>query len=166
MTERAEVIAAAGTAARDALVGQSLEQAVAELTKRFGPDMAAWKYGQERYHHALIRHPLSPAVNSGIRARLDAGPAPRGGDGSTVSATGNGDNQTSGGSFKFIADTEDWDNSIGINAPGQSGDPASPHYRDLFDHWAKGRYFPVAYTRGKVESVTGSVTRLSPGTTR
>ena len=150
------------TAARDALVGQSLEEAVAELTRRFGPDMSAWKYGQERYHHALIRHPLSAAVNAETRARLDAGPVPRGGDGSTVTATGNGDNQTSGGSFKLIADTEDWDNSIGINTPGQSGDPASPHYRDLFDVWAKGRYFPVAYSRSKVESVTESVTRLVP----
>jgi len=149
-------------AARDALVARSLEEAVAELTMRFGPDTTAWKYGQERYHHALIRHPLSSAVNGETRARLDAGPVPRGGDGSTVTATGNGDNQTSGGSFKLIADTEDWDNSIGLNAPGQSGDPASPHYRDLFDVWAKGGYFPVAYSRGKVESVTESVTRLEP----
>jgi penicillin amidase len=150
------------TAARDALVAQSLEEAVAELVKRFGPDMSAWTYGQPRYHHALIRHPLSSAVNVDVRARLDAGPVPRGGDGTTVSATGNADNQTSGGSFKFIADTEDWDNSIGINTPGQSGDPASPHYRDLFDLWAKGRYFPVAFSRSTVESVTESVTRLAP----
>lgn len=150
------------TAERDALVGRSLEEAVAELTKRFGPDMAGWRYGQESYHHALIRHPLSQAVNAAARARLDAGPVPRGGDGSTVTATGNGDNQTSGGSFKLIADTEDWDNSIGINTPGQSGDAASPHYRDLLDLWAKGGYFPVAYSRGKVESVTESVTRLTP----
>jgi len=96
------------------------------------------------------------------RARLEVGPAPRGGDGSTVSATGNGDNQTSGGSLKFIADTEDWDNPIGLNTPGQSGDPESPHYRDLFEMWSKGRYFPVAYSRSKVESVTETVTRLSP----
>ncbi|HSP90941.1 MAG TPA: penicillin acylase family protein, partial [Vicinamibacterales bacterium] len=150
------------TAARDALVGQSLEEAVAELAKRFGPDMSAWKYGQERYHHALIRHPLSAAANAETRARLDAGPVPRGGDGSTVTATGNGDNQTSGGSFKIIADTEDWDNSVGINTPGQSGDPASPHYRDLLGMWAKGGYFPVSFSRGKVESVTESVTRLVP----
>jgi penicillin amidase len=102
-------------------------------------------------------------VNAETRARLDVGPAPRGGDGSTVTATGNGDNQTSGGSFKLIADTEDWDNSIGINTPGQSGDPASPHYRDLFELWAKGGYFPVAYSRTKVESVTEGVTRLIPG---
>ena len=35
-------------------------------------------------------------------------------------------NYQAGGSFKLIADTEDWDNSIGINTPGQSGDPAPP----------------------------------------
>ena len=52
------------TAGRDALVARSMDEAVAELTKRFGADMQAWKYGQERYHHALLRHPLSEAVNS------------------------------------------------------------------------------------------------------
>jgi penicillin amidase len=70
--------------------------------------------------------------------------------------------QTSGGSFKLIADTEDWDNSIGLNTPGQSGDPDSRFYRNLFDMWSKGRYFPVAYSRKKVESVTDSVTQLAP----
>ncbi len=150
------------TAGRDAIVAKSMDEAVAELTKRFGPDMSAWKYGQEKFHHALIRHPLSNAVNDATRAKLQVGPLPRGGDGTTVSATGNGDNQTSGGSLKIIADTEDWDNSVGLNTPGQSGDPDSPHYRDLFQLWAQGQYFPVAYSRKKVDSVTESVTRLAP----
>ena len=149
-------------AGRDTVVMRSMDEAVAELTKRFGPDMPAWKYGQERYHHALLRHPLSDAVNAATRARLEVGPLPRGGDGTTVSATGNGDNQGAGPSFKFIADTEDWDNSVGLNTPGQSGDPASPHYRDLFELWARGKYFPAAYSRGKVESVTETITRLAP----
>lgn len=150
------------TAARDQLLARSLDEAVAELTKRFGPDQATWQWGQNGYHHALIRHPLADAVNEATGQRLNVGPAPRGGDGSTVSATGNGDNQTSGGSFKLIADTENWDNSIGINTPGQSGNPDNPFYRNLFDLWAKGRYFPVAYSRQKVESVTDSVLQLTP----
>ena len=152
-------------AGRDALLAKSMDEAVTELTKRFGPDMLAWKYGQEGYHHALIEHPLSRAVNAATRARLSVGPLPRGGDGSTVSATGNTDNQTSGGSLKIIADTDNWDNSVGLNTPGQSGDPDSPHYRDLFQLWAQGRYFPVAYSRPKVESVRESTTRLTPGGT-
>lgn len=152
-------------AGRDAIVAKSLDEAVAELTKRFGPDMQAWKYGQEKFHHALIRHPMSNAVNAATQARLMAGPLPRGGDGTTVSATGGNDNQTSGGSLKIIADTEDWDNSVGLNTPGQSGNPDDPHYRDLFQLWAQGQYFPIAYSRKKVDSVTESVTRLSPAST-
>ena len=149
-------------AGRDALVIKSMDEAVAELTKRFGPDMQAWKYGQEKYHHALLRHPLSDAVNPATKAKLMVGPLPRGGDGMTVSATGNADNQGSGGSLKIIADTEDWDNSVGLNTPGQSGDPDNPHYRDLFQLWAHGQYFPVAYSRRKVESVAESTVRLLP----
>lgn len=154
------------TAARDALIAHSFDEAVAELTKRFGADMRAWKYGQEKYHHALIRHPLSGVVNDETRARLSVGPLPRGGDGSTVSATGNGDNQTAGGSFKIIADTENWDNSVGINTPGQAGDPDDLHYRDLFQLWAQGKYFTLAYTRNKVESVAERTLRLEPRGTR
>jgi penicillin amidase len=152
-------------AGRDAIVVKSIDEAVAELTKRFGPDMQAWKYGQEKFHHALLRHPLSGAVNATTRGKFGVGPLPRGGDGMTVSATGNGDNQASGGSLKIIADTEDWDNSVGLNTPGQSGDPDNAHYRDLFPLWAEGRYFPIAYSRKKVDSVTESVTRLSPSST-
>jgi penicillin amidase len=153
---------ASPTQARDALVASSLEEAVVELTTRFGHDMDGWKYGQDRFHHALIRHPLSAVVNSAMRAKVDVGPLPRGGDSWTVTATGSGDNQASGGSFKIVADAEDWDNSVGINTPGQSGNPDDPHYRDLFELWARGKYFTLAYSRGKVESVTESVTKIAP----
>ena len=79
-----------------------------------------------------------------------------------MTATGSGDNQTSGGSFKIIVDTADWDNSLGINNPGQSGDPDSPHYRDLFELWSRGKYFPAFYSRAKVESVAESRLTLQP----
>jgi len=149
-------------AGRDAIVAKSMDEAIAELTKRFGADMQAWKYGQEKYHHALLTHPLSDAVNAATKARLEVGPLPRGGDGSTVSATGGADNQGSGGSLKIVADTEDWDNSVGLNTPGQSGDPDNPHYRDLFALWARGQYFPIAFSRAKVESVRESTMRITP----
>ena len=152
------------TKGRDAMVAAAFEQGVADLTARFGADMAAWKWGDEKLHHALIRHPLSNVVNADTRKKLEVGPFPRGGDGTTVSATGGQDNQAGGGSLKIVADTENWDNSVGLNTPGQSGDPDSPHYRDLFELWARGRYFPVAYSRGKVESVAETTTTLSPGT--
>ncbi|HEY7289205.1 MAG TPA: penicillin acylase family protein [Vicinamibacterales bacterium] len=147
-------------AGRDKLLVSSLEQAVAELTKRFGPDMSRWQYGQ--YHHALIHHMLSAVVKPEIRAKLDVGPLPRGGDSYTVTATGGTDNQASGGSLKIVADLDDWDRSVALNNPGQAGNPDSPHYRDLFQLWARGKYFPIFYSRSKVESVTESAVTMQP----
>lgn len=149
-------------AGRDALLARSLAEAVAELAGKLGPDMARWAWGQDRYHHALIHHPLADAVNDEARARLDVGPAPRGGDGFSPSATGGGDNQTAGGSFKIVADTADWDASLGLNNPGQSGDPGSPHYRDLFAIWARGAYFPVLYSRARIEAAAEERVLMRP----
>ncbi|MES2253846.1 MAG: penicillin acylase family protein [Pseudomonadota bacterium] len=44
-------------------------------------------------------------------------------------------------------DTDNWDNSVGLNNPGQSGDIDSPHYRDLYELWSRGKYFPIFYSR-------------------
>ncbi|WP_244470743.1 penicillin acylase family protein [Microvirga massiliensis] len=38
---------------------------------------------------------------------------------------------TAGASFRIVLDVGNWDQSVTINTPGQSGDPFSPHYRDL-----------------------------------
>ena len=150
-------------AGRDAVLRETLSAALDGLRDRFGTaDATAWQYGGERFKHVLIRHPLSAAVDAGLRRRLDVGPFPRGGYGGTVHNTGNGDNQTSGASFMIVADTADWDNSVGLNTPGQAGDPDSPHYRDLFEVWARDRYFPIFFSRAKIDSVTESVTLLRP----
>lgn len=147
-------------AGRDAFLLQSLTEAVEELTERLGSDMSAWQYG--RVKHALIRHPLSEAVNTEIRKKLDVGPVARGGNSYTVNNTGSGDNQTSGASFRIIVDTSDWDLTLGMNNPGQSGDPNSPFYSNLFEVWAKDQFFPVFYTRQKVESVASEIMVLKP----
>ena len=148
--------------ARDSLVLASLDQAVADLTRRFGPDMDSWRWGQAAYHHVTITHPLSPLADSATRARLNVGPAPRGGDANTVGATGSGDNQTAGASFRIVADAADWDAAVGANTPGQSGNPDDPHYRDLFPLWAADRYFPAPYSRARIEARTDSRTVLVP----
>jgi penicillin amidase len=124
--------------------------------------MNGWRYGQEKLKHVLIRHPLSPAVSEEIRRKIDVGPAPRGGYDSTLNNTGSGDNQTSGATFRVVMDLADWDNSVATSSPGQSGDPDSPHYRDLFQLWAKHQYFPLFYSREKIESVTETRTVLEP----
>ena len=148
--------------ARDDLLVEALGKAVSDVTDRLGPNMESWRYGQEAMKHVHITHYLAGAVNEETRARLEVGPYPRGGYESTVNNTGGSDNQRSGGSFRVILDPSNWDNSIATSTPGQSGDPDSPHYRDLFDLWVRHQYFPLAYTRGMVESVTESRLHLNP----
>jgi penicillin G amidase len=150
------------SAARDALLLKSLTQSVSELERRLGPDRNRWRYGQESFKHVRLAHPLSAAVTAELRSRLDLGPLPRGGYGHTVNSTSNDDNQSAGASFRIIADTGDWERSVGTNTPGQSGDPASPHYRDHFEPWADGLYFPVYFARPKIETVTETKTTLVP----
>jgi penicillin amidase len=145
---------------RNDVLTKSLAEAVAELGKRFGPDMEKWKLGA--YHYAKIPHPMTAAVKPDQANQFDVGPLPRGGDAYTITATGGTDRQASGGSFKIISDTEDWDNSVGLNNPGQSGDVRSPHYRDLFEYWARGKYFPIFFSRPKVESVAEETLTLKP----
>ena len=149
-------------AGRDALLLQSLGQAVAQLTDQLGSNMDRWQYGQNDYKHVLIRHPMSAAVNLELRDRLDVGPWPRGGNSYTPNNTGGGNNQTSGASFRIIVDTKDWDRTVGANTPGQSGDPDDKHYRDLFEIWANDKFFPMFYSREKVESVADEVLTLVP----
>ena len=146
---------------RNALLSKSLEEAVTELSKRFGPDMQKWKLGA--YHYARILSPMTNAVKPELQEKFDVGHFPRGGDGYTVTATyAVAGNQVAGGSFKIIVDTENWDNSVGLNSPGQSGDVNDPHYRDLYELWARGKYFPIFYSRSKVESVAEKTFVLAP----
>ena len=149
-------------AGRDRLLIHSLEQAVELLVKTFGPDPARWRYGDSKFHHVRISHPLSDALKGDLRPQFDLGPLPRGGNGETVNNTSDADNQASGATFRIISDLADWDLSVGTNAPGQSGDPKDPHYSDLLNLWAEGKYFPVYFSRGKIESAAEKTIRLVP----
>ncbi len=149
-------------AARDALLARALADAVADLSERLGPDLTRWRYGQPAYHHAALPHPLSALVDSATRATLDVGPLPRGGSSQTVNATGDGNRQAAGASFRIVVDLADWDRALGTNVPGQSGDPRSPHYRDLFTPWVEGRYFRVPYTARAVDAATERRELLTP----
>lgn len=147
-------------AGRNAVLVKSLDQAVVGLTRRFGPDITQWTLGA--YHYARIFHPMSDALKPGDQARFDVGRLPRGGDAYTITATDSTDVQANGASFKIVSDTYDWDNSVGLNNPGQSGDVGDPHYRDLYELWARDKYFPVFFSRPKVESVAEKTTILTP----
>lgn len=142
-----------GTPALDSIVLGALDDATDDVTRRFGADLTAWAWG--KVHTASFRHPLSAA--------FDLAPASRSGDGNTVNATGGANfRQTAGSSFREVIDLADFDRSIVTNVPGQSADPRSPHYADLLPLWANDKYFPLVYSRARVEAETERVTWLAP----
>lgn len=149
-------------AGRDQFLLNAFQKAVQNLQSKLGPDVKKWQYGQTAYKHILLKHPMSDAVKTDIQQKLDVGPIARGGNSFTLNNTSSNDNQRSGASFRFIVDTGDWDACLAMNTPGQSGDPDRPHYRNLFKIWAKDGFFPLFYSRKKVESVKAYEIKLQP----
>ncbi|KEI43080.1 penicillin acylase family protein [Saccharopolyspora rectivirgula] len=150
-------------AARDQLLLDTLATARAEVERLLGPDEQQWKWGD--LLHTSFTHPLSPLVDDSERQRLDTGPFPRGGSVDTVnqSAYWPGDfRHFAGPSFRMVLDVGNWDESLAVNTPGQSGDPSDPHYRDLAAMWRDGEYFPLAYSRAAVERVAQRRIKLLP----
>jgi len=67
-----------------------------------------------------------------------------------------------GASFRMVLDVGQWDESVAINTPGQSGDPQSPFYRNLAPFWAAGKYVPLLYSRRAVEAAAFHRYKLTP----
>jgi penicillin amidase len=137
---------------RDRLVRETFRRAVADAQKRWGKDPKRWRWG--KVHRAVLRHPLAGLGPAYARA-FNPKPVGRPGDGLTPNATryNAAFEQVSGGSYRQVLDLADWDRGRATSAPGQSGQPGSPHYADLLPLWAEGRYFPLAFSRDRVEDV-------------
>jgi len=147
------LLGARPAAARDSIVVAAFREAVAELGKSPGGTPGSWSWGA--VHRAAFRHPLAAA--------FDLASVARGGDGTTVNATGGGNlRQTGGASYRIVVDFADFDNSVATSVPGQSGQPGSPYYGNLLPLWAEGRYFPLVYSRAAVERETAHILWLKP----
>jgi penicillin G amidase len=147
--------------ARDRLLLTTLHAAAEKLSALEGSDAAGWSWG--KIHVVHFRHALDRLA--GAAALMDLGPLPRPGDGFTVCATtysGNTYEQTHGASFRQVLDVGHWDESRGIDVPGESAQPGSPHYGDLLPLWIEGKYFPLAYSRSAVEKATTDRLLLEP----
>jgi penicillin amidase len=89
---------------------------------------------------AVFAYPL--AVTAARRQRFNIGPLSRpSGDDSPI---------------RMAIDTADWDRSRAMNAPGQSGSPASAHFSDLAKLWSSGDLFQLAFTDAAVQAHTSA----------
>jgi penicillin G amidase len=139
-------------AARSAILLESLTAALAELKQLLGPAMAGWQWG--RLHHATFEPAVAVLADRQQRAQMTVGPLETPGSSSTPRAQAYRSSDFSviaGASVRLVMDVGAWDNSVAMNTPGQSDDPMSAHYRDLFPMWAEGSYVPLRFTRAAVE---------------
>jgi penicillin amidase len=122
----------------------SLARAVAQMKESQGVDWSGWRWG--RMHTRPFPHPLLSAFDLPTVERP-------GGTGSVAA---------DGASYREVLDVADWDRSIGTNVPGQSGQPGSPYYGNLLKLWAEDSYFPLAYSRVRVEAESAQKLVLKP----
>jgi penicillin amidase len=146
---------------RNSITLSALEDALAEIHKRFGEDPSAWAWGN--VHKAELQHPLENGKTSTV---FHVNPVPRGGDAFTVQATSgvsaDGSAELHGASGMFILDPQDWDRSVALNAPGNQASGGSKHTTDLAEAWGTGKYFPLAFSKGKVDELTEEAVILTP----
>jgi penicillin G amidase len=149
-----------GIEARDEVLRESLDGALDDLAGSLGDEVAAWRWGA--LHRARFRGRLA-MVSPDL---FSAGEVEMGGDEQTVLQAmfepGSSYDVVVTASWRQIVDLADWDSSVGTHAPGQSGNPASPHWADLLPLWASGQHYPMPFSRGAVEEAAQESFRLVP----
>jgi len=130
------------------MLRDSLNAAMDDLAKHFGPDPAKWRWGD--VHQAVFAHPLlrflpllGPASTIMIPAPGDADTVDRGDVNGAL-------RDVHGPSFRGVYDLSDLDRSLFVMAPGQSGNPFSPHARDFVTRWRDGATITLGPTPQRV----------------
>ncbi|GGO72471.1 penicillin amidase [Nocardioides deserti] len=150
---------------RDDVLRTALLEARDELTRLQSLHPEDWSWGA--LHTLELR---SPSLGeSGIRPveeLVNRGPWEVGGGSSTVDATAwdaaEGYAVTSAPSMRMVVSLADLDDSRWINLSGVSGHPASGHYTDQTDLWARGETIAWPFSREAVEAAGEDVLRLVP----
>jgi penicillin amidase len=133
--------------------------ALAYLTRRFGPDMSGWQWGG--LHSLPLKHVLSHRGELG--QLLDQRGRPASGDMTTVCNTGSDPNwlATTGAGYRLIADLAS-NCLLAVDAQSQSGHPGSHHYSDQLDEWSRGDYHVLPLDRGEVSALAVEILWLVP----
>jgi penicillin amidase len=150
-----------GQAYREVFLLTTFSKAVRRTQQMLGDDPRLWRWG--KLHGATFHHPFEKLGPEHAKA-FNLGPVERSGDVNTPHNTRHDDKfqQIHGASYRQVFDLADWDKGRATSTPGQSGQLGSPHYGDLLPLWAEEKYFPLAYSRGKVDEVVAHRLTLTP----
>jgi len=129
----------------------TLAETEASLRERLGNDPEQWHWGN--LHQAWMQHPAKALLADALPAdQLETGRVARSGSGDTVGLTAYDTSyrQIVGSTLRLVSDVGNWDASIAMNAPGQSGCLDDPACQNLLRAWARGEAFPLLYTPARI----------------
>jgi penicillin amidase len=146
-------------------LAQSLEAALADLSKRYGSDQARWRWGEAH----IGRHEHRPFGRQPLLARIFDITVPSPGDTHTVNVGRNVMSNDAepfanrhAASLRAIYDLSDLEKSLYIHSGGQSGNVLSDHYKAFSAAWAKNEYIPMRAARKTLEAEPHQLLRLMP----
>ncbi|HVF45952.1 MAG TPA: penicillin acylase family protein, partial [Pyrinomonadaceae bacterium] len=119
--------------------------------KRYGPDHTTWVWGKA--WTARFPHPLAVAPLIGAQFATPSVP---------ISGSGQTPNVGSFVSMRHIASPGNWDATRHVIPLGQSGDPASPHFKDQFEKWRTGEPAIFPFSKPAVEKAAMATLVLTP----
>jgi penicillin amidase len=124
----------------------SLDKALKDLAERFGSNRGKWTWGVA--HQARFRHPLFSSVKvlgslTGLAIAADGGQFTLNRGAGHLANPANPFEDIHGPGLRAIYDLSDLGRSLFIIATGQSGNPLSPHYKDMLKDWRDGKYFVI-----------------------
>jgi len=131
-----------GASGQLAFTRADVETRLGVMARAITRQTRTWGVAHKRtFPHLLLREFDLPAVE-------------RSGGASTVEADG--------ATYREILDVANWDRSLAINVPGQSGQPGSPYYGSLLKMWGDNEYFPLAFSRTAVNATAAHRLTLRP----
>jgi len=145
------------------LIEKSLVESCHWLEQNMGYEPTDWKWGnihKAEFHHSLsVKKPFDKVFN--------VGPFPIGGDTDTVHQSAYNPSTPFHStswcpSNRLIIDVGNWDASLAISPPGQSGILGSDHYDDMTSLWRTGDYIPMPWSRNKVEELAKYTLVINP----
>lgn len=159
-----DVIQSAAVESCSDLARIALDEALLDLTERFGPNLESWRWGDA--HQATHDHPVLGNV-PGLRYFVNIRQSTSGGDTTLMRGRtkGEGENpylNVHAGAYRGVYDFADPDSSVFIISTGQSGHPLSRFYDDQSELWRRGEYIPMSLDPELARAAAVGITHLTP----
>jgi penicillin amidase len=124
-----------------------------DLSEFFGTNVNSWTWGT--VHRLSFVHTMAEVKP--LDKIFEVGPFPMSGDEDTVAmcsvryqTTWNDFSARGGAGYRQILDFNNFDESVWIAVPGQSGRISSPHHHDQIESWYTGKYNKMLYSKEKI----------------